>query len=88
MSTRSNNSTAASTENDTRRGVGSGGRGRLHPDQEDAIERISDTLSSVLGREVTVAPAGRGKGYRVELLVDSAEDAVHLARRLTVRSVA
>ncbi len=63
-------------------------RRALHPDQEEAIERIADTLSAVLGRELAVAPAARGKGYRVELAVDSVEDALDLARRLTVRSVA
>ena len=60
----------------------------LHPDQEDAIERIADTLSGVLGRELAVAPAPHGHGYRVELTFDSVEDALDLARRLTVRSVA
>jgi ParB family chromosome partitioning protein len=60
----------------------------LHPDQEDAMVRIGDTLSAVFGRELEVAPARSGRGYRVELTVDSVDDAVDLARRLTVRSVA
>ncbi len=78
----------ALSERDPRR-PRSARRGRsLHPDQEEAIERIADTLSAVLGRDLAVAPAARGKGYRVELAVDSVEDALDLARRLTVRSVA
>jgi ParB family chromosome partitioning protein len=60
----------------------------LHPDQEDAMDRIADTLSPVLGRDITVTPGPRGRGYRIELTFDSVEDAVDLARRLTVRSVA
>jgi ParB family transcriptional regulator, chromosome partitioning protein len=59
----------------------------LHPDQEDAVTRISDTLGSVLGRELEVAPGPRGQGYRAQLTFDSVEDALDLARRLTVRSV-
>ncbi len=60
----------------------------LHPDQEDAMLRIADTLGAVLGRELEVAPARHGRGYRVELTFDSVDDALDLARRLTVRSVA
>jgi ParB family chromosome partitioning protein len=60
----------------------------LHPDQEDALVRIADTLGSVLGRELEVRPAAGGHGYRVQLSFDSVEDALDLARRLTVRSVA
>src|SRR5579875_3427083 len=37
-----------------------GRRGALHPDQEDAIERIADTLGGVFGRELAVAPARSG----------------------------
>jgi len=59
----------------------------LHPDQEDAVLRIADTLGSVLGRELEVAPGPRGHGYRVQLSFDSVEDALDLARRLTVRAV-
>jgi ParB family transcriptional regulator, chromosome partitioning protein len=59
----------------------------LHPDQEDAVARIADTLGSVLGRELEVAPGPRGHGYRVQLSFDSVEDALDLARRLTVRAV-
>jgi ParB family chromosome partitioning protein len=59
----------------------------LHPDQVAAAERISDTLESLLGREVEVR-ARSGNGYRVELTVDSLEDALELARRLRVRAAA
>ena len=65
-------------------------RGRrvvLHPDQQAAAERIADTLESLLGREVDVRP-GAKQGYRVELAVDSLEDALELARRLRVRAAA
>src|SRR5437660_2177818 len=64
-----------------------GGRVVLHPDQEAAAERIADTLESLLGREVEVRP-GAKRGYRVELAVDSLEDALELARRLRVRAAA
>jgi ParB family chromosome partitioning protein len=71
-----------------RAGRGRGRRGALHPDQEDAIERIADTLGGVFGRELAVAPGRAGEGYTVELTFASVEDALDLARRLTVRSVA
>jgi len=52
----------------------------LHPDQEDAIVRINDSLGTALGREVEVtATAG---GYRAHLTFDSLEDALELAARL------
>jgi ParB family chromosome partitioning protein len=60
----------------------------LHPDQEEAIVQIGETLAGVLGRELEVAPARHGHGYRVELTFESVDDALDLARRLTVRSVA
>jgi ParB family chromosome partitioning protein len=64
-----------------------GGSVVLHPDQQAAAERIADTLESLLGREVEVRP-GAKRGYRVELAVDSLEDALELARRLRVRAAA
>jgi ParB family chromosome partitioning protein len=64
-----------------------GGQVVLHPDQQAAAERIADTLESLLGREVEVRP-GAKQGYRVELAVDSLEDALELARRLRVRAAA
>ena len=62
-------------------------RRALHPDQEDAIERIIDTLSGALGREIDVTPTKTG-GYNVQLSFDSLDEALDLARRLRVRSVA
>jgi ParB family chromosome partitioning protein len=55
----------------------------LHPDQEDAIVRINDSLGAALGRDVEVtATAG---GYRAHLTFDSLEDALALAERLRTR---
>ncbi len=52
----------------------------LHPDQEDAIVRINDSLGTALGRDVEVtATAG---GYRAHLTFDSLEEALELADRL------
>jgi ParB family chromosome partitioning protein len=57
-----------------------------HPDQQATAERIADTLESVFGREIDVVPARTG--YRVQLEVESVEDALELARRLRVRAAA
>ena len=52
----------------------------LHPDQEDAIMQINDSLGAALGRDVEVtATAG---GYRAHLSFDSLEEALDLVRRL------
>ena len=59
----------------------------LHPDQQASAEQIADTLETVFGREVSVM-AGRRQGFRVQLEVDSVEDALELARRLRVRAAA
>jgi ParB family transcriptional regulator, chromosome partitioning protein len=59
----------------------------LHPDQQAAAERITDTLGSLLGREVSVS-AGKGQSFRVQLEIESVEDALELARRLRLRSAA
>jgi ParB family transcriptional regulator, chromosome partitioning protein len=58
-----------------------------HPDQQAMAERIADTLQPVFGREIEVVPA-RGQGFRVQLEVESVEDALELARRLRLRSAA
>ena len=63
-----------------------GQRRDVHPDQQASAEQISDTLESVLGREIQVVPARRG--FRVQLEIDSVEDALELARRLRVRAAA
>jgi ParB family chromosome partitioning protein len=63
------------------------GRGELHPDQEAAIDRISDVLGAALGRDVQVTAAPRGE-YRAKLSFHSLDDALELARRLGVKRVA
>ena len=62
-------------------------RPTLHPDQQATAERIADTLQPVFGREVEVIATAR-RGFRVQLEVESAEDALELARRLRVRAAA
>jgi ParB family chromosome partitioning protein len=52
----------------------------LHPDQEDAIVRINDSLESALGREVEVTATA--EGYRAHLTFDSLDEALELADRL------
>jgi ParB family chromosome partitioning protein len=59
----------------------------IHPDQQAAAERIGDSLEELLGREVTVVPA-RGHRFRVQLEVESYEDALELVRRLRIRAAA
>jgi ParB family chromosome partitioning protein len=55
----------------------------LHPDQEDAIVQINDSLGSALGRDVEVtATAG---GYRAHLTFDSLDEALALASELRTR---
>jgi ParB family transcriptional regulator, chromosome partitioning protein len=56
------------------------GRARVHPDQAAAASEIADTLGAALGTEVRVRP--RGTGYKVELAVDSVDEALALARRV------
>jgi ParB family chromosome partitioning protein len=53
----------------------------LHPDQEDAIVQINDSLGSALGRDVEITATAAG--YRAHLTFDSLDDALELARRLT-----
>jgi ParB family chromosome partitioning protein len=62
-------------------------RWQPHPDQVAAAEQIEDTLESLLGRDVEVLP-GRHEGFRVQLTVDSLQDALELARRLRIRAAA
>lgn len=59
----------------------------LHPDQQAAVEEIADMLGPVLGREVQVSKARR-QGFRVQFVVESADEAHELARRLRVRPAA
>jgi ParB family chromosome partitioning protein len=51
----------------------------VHPDQAAAASEIADALGGALGTEVKVRP--HGSGYKVELAVDSLDDALALARR-------
>jgi len=55
----------------------------LHPDQEDAIIQISDSLGSELGRDVEVTATA--EGYRAHLSFDSLEDALALGHQLHAR---
>lgn len=59
----------------------------LHPDQQAMVEQIAETLQPLFGRELAVVP-GKGHGFRVQLEVESVEDALELARRLRVRTAA
>src|SRR4051812_48990030 len=52
----------------------------VHPDQEAAASRIADALGGALGTEVRVKP--RGTGYKIELTVESLDEAVAMARRV------
>ncbi len=62
-------------------------RARLHPDQDDAIARLEDELGAALGCELNVI-AARGQGYRVQLSFESIDEALELARRLSLRPAA
>jgi ParB family chromosome partitioning protein len=55
----------------------------LHPDQEDAIVQINDSLGSALGRDVEVTATA--EGYRAHLSFESLEEALELGRRLHAR---
>jgi ParB family transcriptional regulator, chromosome partitioning protein len=65
----------------------SGSAPTLHPDLQAAVEQIADTLGPVFGREVEVI-ANKRTGFRVQLELDSVEDALELARRLRLRAAA
>jgi ParB family chromosome partitioning protein len=54
-------------------------RPRLHPDQEAAIDEITDALGRALGINVEVTAAAGG--YRAHLHFSSVEEALDLARR-------
>jgi ParB family chromosome partitioning protein len=53
----------------------------VHPDQEQAAQEMAETLSAALGSEVHVKPRPDGR-YTAEVVLDSPEDALALARRL------
>jgi ParB family transcriptional regulator, chromosome partitioning protein len=52
----------------------------IHPDQAAVAGEIADALGGALGREVRVRP--RGTGYRIELAVESLDEALALARHV------
>jgi ParB family chromosome partitioning protein len=52
----------------------------IHPDQAAAAGEIADALGGALGTEVKVRP--RGTGYKVELAVESLDEALALANRV------
>jgi ParB family transcriptional regulator, chromosome partitioning protein len=52
----------------------------VHPDQAAAASEIADALGGALGIELKVKP--RGTGYKVELALDSLDDALALAHRV------
>ena len=58
----------------------------IHPDQQAAIERISDSLAATLGLEVEVTAAGGG--YRAHMSFGSLDEALEWARRLSMRAAA
>jgi ParB family chromosome partitioning protein len=59
----------------------------LHPDQQAAIDRISDSLGAALGLEVEVTAAASG-GYRAHLAFESLDEALEWGRRLSIRAAA
>jgi len=58
----------------------------LHPDQQAAVEQLSDAFEAALG--TTVQVAAQSDGYRLQLTFDSLDDALELAQRLAVRTPA
>ena len=59
----------------------------LHPDQQEAVARITDALGTALGADVEVSAKG-SKGYRVQLEFDSVDEALEMAHRVRLRAVA
>lgn len=56
------------------------GKHAVHPDQAAAAAEIADAIGAALGTEVKVRP--RGTGYKIELAMDSLDDALALAARV------
>jgi ParB family chromosome partitioning protein len=56
------------------------GKPAVHPDQAAAASEIADAFGAALGTEVKVRP--RGTGYKIELALDSLDDALALAARV------
>jgi ParB family chromosome partitioning protein len=65
-------------------GTGTSGAPKLralpHPDQQDAVTRISDALGTALAADIKVKPAGRG--YSATLQFNSLDEALEFAERL------
>jgi ParB family transcriptional regulator, chromosome partitioning protein len=55
-------------------------RAGIHPDQLEAVERITDALARALGVDVKVR--GTARGYAVQIAFASADEALQLAERL------
>jgi ParB family chromosome partitioning protein len=65
-------------------------RGRhapLHPDQQAALDQITDALGAALGLNVEVTAAAGGR-YRARLEFGSLDEALDVARRLGLRAAA
>lgn len=62
------------------------GRREMHPDQVAAASRIADTLGAALGTDVRVRATGTG--FRAELAFSSLDEALDLARRMTLGAAA
>ena len=77
----------ARTASDQPAGARPARKPQRHPDQQAAIDQLTDLLGSALGADVVVAPSGR-HGYRAQLSFESLEEAVAFARRLGIRSAA
>jgi len=73
----------ARTANEGERGRKTGRHTAIHPDQAAAATEIADALGGALGIELKVKP--RGTGYKVELALDSLDDALALAQRVRAR---
>jgi ParB family chromosome partitioning protein len=56
------------------------GKPAVHPDQAAAAAEIADAMGAALGTEVKVRP--RGTGYKIEVALDSLDDALALAARV------
>ncbi len=61
-------------------------RPALHPDQQEAVDQLTDAFGGVLGTDVRVTAQPDG-GYRVQLAFESLDEAVDLARRLGAEAV-
>ncbi|HVE69516.1 MAG TPA: ParB/RepB/Spo0J family partition protein [Solirubrobacteraceae bacterium] len=55
-----------------------------HPDQQAAMTAVSEALGALLGRDVEVRP--RGTGYRIEVDLDSLDEARELTSRIAHRT--